>query len=127
MKDVYLFFILLIFCTVSAQQTTSLKTIEVGIVKGKILDKKSASPIEFATITLMNQADSSIINGTVSSKTGDFEIKGIAYGNYLIKTKYIGDVVNYNDVVISKSSREVSVGIIHLSFDSKNLLFNFVL
>ncbi|MBK9190445.1 MAG: hypothetical protein IPM77_02505 [Crocinitomicaceae bacterium] len=39
-------------------------------VNGKISDSADKTPIEFATVTVFNQADSSLTGGTVTDSTG---------------------------------------------------------
>ena len=66
------FYILLLFVTISfGQNTISLK--------GKILDKKTAIPVESATIYLKTVKDSTVIDYTITDKNGNFliEIKKI--------------------------------------------------
>ena len=60
-------------------------------VRGKVIDKSSASPISYANIRVMNQTD-----GTAANKEGEFELK-------LIRGKYklIASCIGFNSDTIS--------------------------
>ena len=55
---------------------------------GKVLYASNELPLEFATITLMNAADSSVVTGGITDEAGSFDIE-IKPGNYLIKIEFI--------------------------------------
>jgi hypothetical protein len=48
-----------------------------GNIKGKLVDTLSGSPISFATITVFQANDTSIITYRLSNETGDFKVPGI--------------------------------------------------
>ena len=47
---------------------------EPGILKGKLFDKKSKAPIEYATVAVYNSHDNSVVTGTVTNENGEFKI-----------------------------------------------------
>ncbi|WP_374398397.1 outer membrane beta-barrel protein [Flavobacterium sp.] len=59
--------LLLVTSAIFSQNTISLK--------GKIIDKNSALPLESATIYLKTVKDSTVVDYTISDKNGNFEIK----------------------------------------------------
>ena len=69
----FLFFYLLLFasCLCSAQIS--------GITKDN-LDK----PIEYATVSLFNALDSTIVSGKITDKNGEFEIDKPSIGTYYL-------------------------------------------
>ena len=68
-----------------------------GIIMGQIIDGNSKQAIEFATISLLNSADSSLVSGTITGQDGTFQLKNIANGKYIIKVGFLG----YHDLTQS--------------------------
>ncbi|UPT71415.1 MAG: TonB-dependent receptor [Flavobacterium sp. JAD_PAG50586_2] len=81
-----LFTILIIgFSSILVAQEAS-KTVTIN---GKVIEKNTALPLEFATITFHNPSDNTIAAGTITDDKGNFTIKTNA-GNYTIKVEFIG-------------------------------------
>ena len=75
-------FLLLAACNkLSAQNFT---------VKGIVIEKRNNVPIEFASISIINKTDASIVSGTVTNINGTFSIPLSNTGNYLLKVVSIG-------------------------------------
>jgi outer membrane receptor protein involved in Fe transport len=86
-----------------------------GIIEGKVLEKSSNVPIEYATLAVFSLADSSLVTGSISGPDGQFKITGIPQGEYYLRVDFIG----YEDKMIeglsvSKASREIDLGVIQL-------------
>ncbi|MBL7899349.1 MAG: TonB-dependent receptor, partial [Crocinitomicaceae bacterium] len=80
-------------------------------VTGKIADSGDKTPIEFATVTVFNQADSSLTGGTVTDSTGFFMVENLAAGTYYVKMSFIGYGVLYlNDVLLNAENPEHNLG-----------------
>jgi len=77
-----LFFFGLLSCIVSAQHT--------GFVKGKLADTAARQPLAGATVAILLGSDSSLASFTLSDKKGEFEIKNLAAGNYLLVVSFTG-------------------------------------
>ncbi len=58
-------------------------------INGKVVEKESSLPLEFATITFLDATDNKIITGTITDEKGNFTVK-IAQKNYTIKIEFIG-------------------------------------
>ncbi|MCG8578232.1 MAG: TonB-dependent receptor [Flavobacteriales bacterium] len=98
---------LLALCTVYGQNAS---------VMGKVVDKLDDKPIEFATITLNQQADSAVVNGTVSDAQGMFLLEDLSVGKYFIKIKFIGfDPMYINDIQIKEKGQLVNLETIGLT------------
>ncbi len=61
-----------------------------GIISGIILDSLSQKPIEYASISLVNQKDNTIETGGVTSESGHFDITKIKPGKYNLKIEFMG-------------------------------------
>jgi len=63
---------------------------ETGKIAGVIKDAKTAKPLQFASIGVLRQKDSSFVSGGVTDSTGFFRIGSIPFGTYYLKIVYIG-------------------------------------
>ena len=73
------------------------------IVKGSLLEKKSNTAIEYGTVSLYNQKDSTLINGTISDLVGKFSINTKTAGLFYLKASYIGmETIFVPNISISK-------------------------
>jgi ferric enterobactin receptor len=59
-------------------------------ITGRVVDSSSKKPVEYATVTLLAAGTKKIVNGTTANKQGEFEITGIAPGQYTIMIEFIG-------------------------------------
>lgn len=84
MKKIVFITILLSFATIYSQEIQKSIT-----VSGKVIEKKTASAIEFATITLINSSDGKVIIETITDGKGTYSLK-ITPGKYNIKAEFIG-------------------------------------
>lgn len=92
--------VLLVF-SASAQQVT---------IKGKVVDEKEKTPIEFANIALL-RADSTFVTGTVSNEKGIFTMPNISGGNYILSTSFMGYNKSY-----------IPIGINNMDYNTEILL-----
>ena len=86
-----------------------------GVLKGKIFDKQTNQPVEYASVALIRQKDSTIATGGISNSQGIFLLEKVPYGKYTVQIKFIG----YNqwetkDVLITPKSQEVDLGSVAL-------------
>ena len=97
----------LTFCLCSfvsfAQSTVNLK--------GRVLDGDTNEPVEFATVSLLNAADSSLITGAVAGAGGGFEISRVRRGlSVLVQASFIGYAPVYSEVfTVERSSKELTL------------------
>jgi hypothetical protein len=59
-------------------------------VSGKILEKSTKEPLEYANIILLSLPDSSFVAGAVSGEEGVFLFEKVNSGTYLLKVSYVG-------------------------------------
>ena len=57
-------------------------------IKGKVIDKETKTPLEYATISFYSLTEKKIVDGTITDINGEFEIK-ISDDIYNIKIEYI--------------------------------------
>jgi len=76
---------------------------------GKVIDDETKSPLEFCTVTLYTNQDSSIISGTVTSADGAFSIS-TGDVDFFVKIEYIA----YKPNIIDIQGKKIQNGIINL-------------
>lgn len=62
----------------------------IGVVQGSVTDSITGSPIEYASISIIDNDDGSVITGGLSRKDGSFNISEIPLGQYIILMEFIG-------------------------------------
>jgi outer membrane receptor protein involved in Fe transport len=93
-----------------------------GIIKGKVIEATSNTPVEYATVTLYNAKDSSMIAGVITNADGSFEFKKLDAGEYNIIVKFMGfRKVFIAGVVISDMKTVTDVGTVSLKAEATNL------
>ena len=60
------------------------------ILTGKVIDNHTHEGIAYANISVLTVEDSSLVTGTISNNSGNFKIKDIKPGNYLVMISFIG-------------------------------------
>ncbi len=61
-----------------------------GKISGSIANAFDKSPIEYASVSLIQQPGGKVVNGTVTDKKGHFVINEVSPGSYSIKVESIG-------------------------------------
>ena len=90
-----------------------------NIIQGRILDKTSGEAIEYASITIHNPLDSSLINGVVTDINGAFEFKNIEAASVYLIAQFLGYEAYSSDVF--QINKNVDLGDIILSINAANL------
>jgi hypothetical protein len=109
---VEIFFGLLIVCFFSLPTFAQRSNVE---VKGIIVEEGTDTPVEQATIRLLNVKDSTMINGVASSRSGSFSLKSIRPGSYLLHITYVGFEPLYQPLQITGRTNPVDLGKLGLS------------
>lgn len=81
MRKTFLLFILVTF---------SIPVFSQYSVSGKVIDKKTSTPLDLVTVKLSNANDSSFYKGTRTDSLGNFTITDVANGTYLLDLSSIG-------------------------------------
>lgn len=102
--------------------TVSTSNSENGYIKGYVFDPDVNQPLEYATISILNSANDSIINGTITNESGFFKIKGIKSGKYKVNISFIGyESKSIDNVNIQTRNLNIDLGKIFLKTQSENL------
>jgi hypothetical protein len=96
-----IYFLLFIPAILIAQKNTS--------IKGVVFDTASKKGLSFATVSLVNAKDSTLINFTRADSAGAFVLKQVSKGNYLLSTSYVGFAPVWKGITVSDET-ELNVG-----------------
>lgn len=61
-----------------------------GSISGTVTSSLDGSPIEFATITVFSQRDSSMVTGGITDLEGKFKLEPVQFGRYFVQISFIG-------------------------------------
>ena len=105
-------------CTVFAQRPNNSQNITKIKISGNITDSETAEPLEYATISLVNERFPNIIQGGITNENGNFDIE-IFPGKYNITLEYIGfQKVTLENRIIRVTTR---LGDFKLNINSESL------
>lgn len=91
-----------------------------GNVSGTIVNKSTGEPMDFVTVQVFDAAGKKPLQIVASSdENGQFTLKGLPDGSYIVKIMNVGSVNQERPVKIANGN--ISLGTIHLADDSKVL------
>lgn len=61
-----------------------------GSLSGNVVDSKYGTPVENATVKVLAMPDSNFVSGAVTDSLGNFKIKGLPMGQFLMVTDLLG-------------------------------------
>ncbi|WP_166921970.1 outer membrane beta-barrel family protein [Flavobacterium poyangense] len=87
-------------------------------ITGKVFEKVSKQPLEYATISIMNPNDTKVLAGGITNPKGEFEV-AVAPGTYDIKIEFI----SFKPTEIKQKSiqNDTNLGAVNLSEDAAQL------
>ncbi|GAB3228602.1 TonB-dependent receptor [Algoriphagus aestuariicola] len=88
-------------------------------LKGRVSDASQNAPLEFANISLLRPADSTLISGGMTDLEGAFEF-GAPAGSYILRVGFIG-YQNYFESIVLGAKPTVNLGVVKLEADTQNL------
>lgn len=119
---IHLFWMMLWSLHIFAQPPASYKELQVGQIKGVVLDAVLKTPVEYATVSIYRKTDSSLVTGCITSQNGSFQIRKMNPGKYYLEVSFIGYHKNEIDnVIIDNADRFVDLHQILLRPASESL------
>lgn len=92
-----------ILLTTTTINTQAQQSKGLGAIIGTVLTAEE-TPVEFATVSLHNSADSALVTGTITNEQGQYQLTEIPLGNYFLKAGFIGYEEQWiHDLEVSKS------------------------
>ena len=89
-------------------------------VKGRVYDKSTGNPMEYATIRACTLPDSTFVAGCITEPSGQFTLD-LGKGIYVLEIQYMGFLKAYKNVHLDGSKNMVDVGKISLAPDNQML------
>ncbi|MFP4525503.1 MAG: TonB-dependent receptor domain-containing protein [Bacteroidales bacterium] len=89
-------------------------------ISGKVVEESSDDPLEYATITLLEE-DSSMVSGIISNPDGEFTLGTDEPGDYILMIEFVGFKPNEENLSIEDGHRDIDVGKIELVSSSVDL------
>lgn len=77
-------------------------------LSGKVTDTNN-TPVAYANIILLMDADSTVLNGTASDENGFFKIDNLEIGNYQLKITYLGYKPHLQNIQFDGSSDSITI------------------
>ncbi len=93
MKKINIIAVLFVLITtkiLAQPNTTKNNAVGLATILASFVDSKTNKPIEYATASLIKLPDSTIVNGTTTTKKGEIKLENIAFGSYKLKATFIG-------------------------------------
>lgn len=86
-------------------------------LRGKVIDRSTSKGLEYATVMIYNQSDSSFVSGSITGANGEFDIK-VKPGTYFIKVQFVAyGTITLSDVQIQRTTQLRDLGSLFLSPD----------
>ena len=104
--------LLLLLTTVTAQAQN---------IRGKVCLEQDKSPVQFATVGLVQLPDSSMITGVITLTDGGYLLEKVKPGSYYIRVSFVGYETNGRSVEVKEGDTEVAVDTIYLKETTASL------
>jgi outer membrane receptor protein involved in Fe transport len=84
-------------------------------IKGKVCLEKDKSPVQFASVGLIQLPDSTMITGVITLTDGGYLFEKVKPGNYFMKASFLGYKPNGKKVTVEAGQGEIAVDTIYLT------------
>ena len=95
MKNLYIILLCLLSFTIA--KANKRPTDASSSITGTVIDSLSQKPVDYATVSLYDQASGKLLNGTITATDGKFSIGKLSAGTYKLKISFL----SYADKTIS--------------------------
>jgi outer membrane receptor protein involved in Fe transport len=83
-------------------------------IKGKVCYEKDKSPVQFASVALVQLPDSAMITGVITLTDGGYILEKVKPGNYFLRASFLGYKASGKNVIVDATNKEISVDTIFL-------------
>jgi outer membrane receptor protein involved in Fe transport len=84
-------------------------------IKGNVSYEKDRSPVQFASVALLQLPDSAMITGVITLTDGGYLLEKIKPGNYFVRASFVGYKSNGREVTVKEGVNEFLVDTIYLA------------
>jgi hypothetical protein len=90
-----IYWLLIVFTPFTAAAQTS-------TIKGKVFDTASQKGLAYATISLVKAKDSTLVSFSKADSSGNFSLRSVPHGEYLVSTSYVGFIPVWKPVSVKQ-------------------------
>ncbi len=90
-------------------------------IKGKVCLEKDKSPVQFASVGLLQLPDSSMITGVITLTDGGYLLEKVKPGDYFVRVSFVGYKTNGKKVIVVAGNTEITVDTIYLAETTASL------
>ncbi|GAA3658409.1 outer membrane beta-barrel family protein [Flavivirga jejuensis] len=87
---------------------------KIGVVQGTIIDKSGKEPVVFATVIIKNKKDKKILTGGMTDSKGNFKVRDLPEGEFILEIQFIGYKTETKEFLISSGNKRLNFGIISI-------------
>ena len=103
------FFIFSITITANAQPSVNKKG--KYTISGRVVDKESLKPLDFASAALYKTVDNTLLTAAITNQRGEFTIQEVPDGSYYIKVDFMGYISQKVECSIDGSNKKIDTPI----------------
>jgi len=97
-------------------QIISAQSKSITTISGKVFDKATNQPLEYATVSVINKETGKTVNGSISDVHGVFVINNVPFGTYKVEVGFIGYEDNtIEGITLSADKRSVALGTLSIA------------
>lgn len=78
-------------------------------IKGKVVEETSKGPMEYVSVAVYSQRDSSLVSGTITNSNGDFEINTGRAGKFYLTADFVGFERYVSNSLVLKPGQETQI------------------
>jgi len=110
--------IILLFFALITSNIVNAEIVKNITIKGKVIDKETKAPLEYATVAFFSKKENKIVDGCITDANGEFSIN-VSKDIYNITIEYI----SYKKITISNKTldSDLDLGVISLEIDFESL------
>lgn len=90
-------------------------------IRGKVCYEKDKSPVQFATVALLQLPDSAMITGVITLTDGGYVLEKVKPGSYFVKISFVGYRFSGKEVPVSEGQGEIALDTIFLAETTASL------
>lgn len=80
---------------------------QTSTIKGTVFDTTSKKGLAYATISLVKAKDSTLVSFSKADSSGNFTLRSVSYGDYLVSTSYVGFVPVRKPVSVKSATTDL--------------------
>lgn len=84
-------------------------------ITGKVNYRKDNSPVQFASVALLNLPDSAMVTGVITLSDGGYRLEKVKSGKYFIRASFVGYQPAGKSITVNDGENEIVVDTIFLS------------